>query len=94
MRDAIFAAYWGEERDIGRVDVLMELIGRLDVDPTDLKIALDIDLHAATVDADEELARRLRVPGVPTLFIGTGPGARVLVGAQDRATLDEAIRAR
>jgi predicted DsbA family dithiol-disulfide isomerase len=94
MRKAIFAAYWGEERDIGRVDVLMELVERLGVDPTDLKIALDIDLHARSVTEDEELARRLRVPGSPTLFIGTGPSARVLVGAQDRAALDEAIRAR
>lgn len=94
LRDAIFAAYWAEGRDIGRVDVLTELVDRLGVDPTDLKIALDIDLHAASVAEDEELARRLRVPGTPTIFIGTGPGARVLVGAQDRAALDEAIRAR
>jgi predicted DsbA family dithiol-disulfide isomerase len=93
MRDAIYRAYWAEERDIGRVDVLMEIVATLGVDPVDLKIALDIDRYSESVVHDLRLAERLRVPGVPTLFVGTGPTATVLVGAQSPEALDEALRA-
>lgn len=93
MREAIYRAYWAEERDIGRVDVLMEIVAPLGVDPVDLKIALDIDRYSESVVHDLRLAERLRVPGVPTLFIGTGPAATVLVGAQSPEALDEALRA-
>jgi predicted DsbA family dithiol-disulfide isomerase len=93
MRDAIYRAYWADERDIGRVDVLMEIVAPLGVDPVDLKIALDIDRYSESVVHDLRLAERLRVPGAPTLFVGTGPTATVLVGAQSPEALDEALRA-
>ena len=93
MRDAIFSAYWADERDIGRIDVLMELIGSLGVDPVELKIALDIDQFEAEVARDIEVARRLRVPGAPTIFIGTGGDAAILVGAQTPEDLDDALHA-
>jgi predicted DsbA family dithiol-disulfide isomerase len=93
MRAAIYRAYWAEERDIGRVDVLMEIVATLGVDPVDLKIALDIDRYSESVVHDLWLAERLRVPGAPTLFVGTGPAATVLVGAQSPEALDEALRA-
>lgn len=92
MRDSIYRAYWGEERDIGRVDVLMEIAASLGLDPIDLKIALDIDRYAEAVVHDLRLAERLHVPGAPTLFIGTGPAATILVGAQSPEALDEALR--
>jgi predicted DsbA family dithiol-disulfide isomerase len=91
MRPTIFEAYWVEERDIGRIDVLMELAERSDLDPVQLKIALDIDRYREGVLRDEALARQLRITGIPTLFLGTGPGAHVLVGAQSYASLYEAL---
>ncbi|HET8655426.1 MAG TPA: DsbA family protein [Longimicrobiaceae bacterium] len=94
MRRAIFRAYWGEERDIGRIDVLGELIARLDVDPEDLRIALDIDRFHDEVVGDEEIAARLRVRATPTVFIGTGRDARIHVGALGPAALDEALASR
>jgi predicted DsbA family dithiol-disulfide isomerase len=93
MRDAIYRAYWAEERDIGRVDVLMEIAASLGLDPVDLKIALDIDQYSESVVHDQRLAERLRVPGAPTIFVGTGATATVLVGAQSPEALDEALRA-
>lgn len=94
MREALFTAYWAEERDIGRIDVLAELISRFDVDPADLRIALDIDQYREGVLQDQALAQRLRVTGVPVLYVGSGPHARVLLGAQTAAGLDEAIASR
>ena len=92
MRDAIFRAYWADGRDIGRIDVLTALIQPLGVDPVDLKIALDIDQFEDTVANDLHTARRLHIPGAPTLFIGTGPGAAILVGAQTPEALATAMR--
>jgi predicted DsbA family dithiol-disulfide isomerase len=94
MRRALYTAYWGDGLDIGRIDVLMALAAGVDLDPTDLKIALDIDTHRDDVLAHEELARRLRVVRVPTLFVGTGPEAVILEGARELGALDEALGGR
>jgi predicted DsbA family dithiol-disulfide isomerase len=91
MRMALYRAYWEEGHDIGRIDVLMSLIEALGEAPTDLKIALDIDRYSDAVAGDVALARRLRVARVPTLFLGSGPEARILQGARSLAALDEAI---
>lgn len=91
MRAAIFHAYWAEGADIGRIDVLTRLIAPLGIDPEDLKIALDIDRYREEVLRDQEIARRLGVVSTPTLYLGTGPAARVLLGAQSRAGLDSAL---
>ena len=61
----IFAAYWTEGRDIGRIDVLSELASSVGLDPEELKIALDIDKFSDEVLRDRELAQKLRVPGTP-----------------------------
>lgn len=96
VRREIYQAYWRDGRDIGRIDVLAELVTEFDVDAEDARIALDIDRHAAAVLEDEEVARRLRIPGTPTVFLGTGQRARVLAGAHGPAVLrtliDEAIQ--
>lgn len=91
MRAAIYAAYWADGEDIGRIDVLLARIQPLGVDPEELKIALDIDRHRDEVLRDRALAERLRITGTPTLFLGTGSAARALVGAQSPAQLDAAV---
>jgi predicted DsbA family dithiol-disulfide isomerase len=93
MRAALYSAYWRRERDIGRIDVLMEIAAEVGMDPMELKIALDIDLFREDVLADETLARRLGVVGVPTLYLGRGEGAAILQGALSVAALDAAVRA-
>ncbi len=93
MRAAIFAAYWREGRDIGRIDVLVSLAPEVGLDPVDLRIALDIDRHLDAVLRDEALAERLRVVSTPTLFVGSGHEARVLVGAPVPEELEAAIAA-
>lgn len=87
VRAAIYRAYWEDGADIGRVDVLRAIAAGAGFDPEDAKIALDIDRFTDEVVADEELARRLRVPGTPTLFLGTGPRAGVLAGAHGPGVL-------
>ncbi|HET7275052.1 MAG TPA: DsbA family protein [Longimicrobiaceae bacterium] len=91
MRAAIFEAYWGDGQDIGRVDVLMELVAALGLDPEDLKIALDLDSFTEVVLGERELAARLNISSTPTIFIGTGQDATILVGAQSSGDLKDAI---
>lgn len=82
MRRAIYTAYWSEGLDIGRIDVLARMARELGMDDEELRIVLDIDRFEPEILHDEETARRLNVPGTPTMFIGTGRNARVVAGAQ------------
>lgn len=91
MRAALFAAYFREGLDVGRIDVLVEVGERVGLDRTELKVVLDIDRFSEEVRRDRELALRGGVSQTPTLVVGSGPAARVLVGAQPYAVLREAI---
>ncbi|HET7232805.1 MAG TPA: DsbA family protein [Longimicrobium sp.] len=92
MREALFAAWFGEGRDIGRVDVLVELAQGVGLDPTETHVVLDVDRHAAAVDADQALARRLGITAVPALVVGGGPDAELLLGAQPLDVLRQVLR--
>ncbi len=94
LRRAIYQAYWSESRDVARIDVLVHLATGVGLDGEALKIALDIDLHREERLRDAALAARLRVPGVPAIFVGEGRDARVLLGAQSASALDEALAVR
>ena len=94
MRDAIFAGYFAEGRDVGRIDVLVEIGESVGLDRTELKVVLDIDRYTGAVVADEALAARSGIQGIPVLVVGSGPGARALVGAQSYAALRDAVPGR
>jgi len=91
MRDAIFAAYFAEGRDISRIDVLVELGAVLGLDASELKVVLDVDSLSPRIQAEQDAARRAGVEGTPTLVAGTGDEARWLVGARPYAELRAAI---
>lgn len=89
MREAIFTAYFGDGRDIGRIDVLVELGAALGLDATELKVVLDVDSYSGAVDADRALAARLGIAAVPVLVAGAGADAELASGAQPYAALRE-----
>jgi predicted DsbA family dithiol-disulfide isomerase len=91
MRDAIFAAYFAEGRDIARIDVLVELGAALGLDRTELKVVLDVDSMAPRIQAEQDAARGAGVEGTPTIVAGTGDEARWLVGARPYAELRAAV---
>lgn len=91
MRAAIYRAFWEEGLDIGRIDVLQELAPAAGLDPFDLKVALDIDRYREEVLRDQEVARRLGIRHGPVLYLGTGPGARILIGPQTEEQISTAI---
>jgi predicted DsbA family dithiol-disulfide isomerase len=93
-REAIFAAYFDQGRDIGRVDVLVELATALGLDATETHVVLDVDRYSDVVDADAALARRLGIAAVPALVAGGGAGAELLLGAQPLEVLRQVLRSK
>jgi predicted DsbA family dithiol-disulfide isomerase len=91
MREALFAAHFGQGRDIGRIDVLVEIGAAAGLDASELKVVLDVDAFSARVAAEQEAGRGAGVEGVPTVVVGTGDEARWLVGARPYKELRAAV---
>lgn len=95
LRQAIYTLFWSAGADIARIDVLGDAAASVGLDPEDLRIALDIDRYAGEVDADQLLGDRLRIPGTPAIFLGTGATASVILGTRPadelRRLIDGAI---
>lgn len=87
MREAVWSAYFRDGRDVGRIDVLVELGVALGLDATEMKVVLDVDSMAGAVAADEALARRLGIGAVPALVIGADAEAELVTGALPYAEL-------
>jgi predicted DsbA family dithiol-disulfide isomerase len=72
LHAALFEAFLLEGRDLGRVDVLLDLAVRHGLDLSRTKAVLDVDRHAPDVVEARAQAERLGVRGVPTLRAGQG----------------------
>lgn len=86
MHNALFRAFFEDGRDIGDVEVIVDVAAPVGLDLDELRTALAEDRHTEKVLADEELSRKLGVSSVPTMFV-TPAGAdlseaEVITGAQ------------
>jgi predicted DsbA family dithiol-disulfide isomerase len=75
---AVFAAYFAEGRDIGRISVLKEIAISVGLDPVALADALQRGDYAPVVDEDVQLSTDIGLRGVPAFIIGN----QAIVGAQ------------
>jgi predicted DsbA family dithiol-disulfide isomerase len=80
---ALFDAFFVEGRDIGRVDVLVEIARNLGLDPTEAKAVLDVDRYSEEVSAFGDRARALGIDAPPAFSFGEG----TLQGFHNRDTL-------
>lgn len=87
VHDAVFGAFHLEGRDIGRVDVLLEIAVAAGLDNTETRAVLDVDRHLESVRTLRHVAERLALPGVPTLLTEH----RMLKGLLDVDALREAL---
>src|SRR5690606_28717138 len=69
VHEALFAAFLQEGRDIGRIDVLVQVAGEAGLDRTEAKAVLDVDRHTAVLDGLRGEAERLGIRGVPTILV-------------------------
>jgi predicted DsbA family dithiol-disulfide isomerase len=66
VRERLMRAYTAEGADLGDHGVLARLAAEVGLDPSDVEALLDGDAFGDAVRADEALARRLGIRGVPT----------------------------
>ena len=89
IHDALYRAYFVDRRNIGDVDVLLEIVGEVDLPVEEARDVLAERRFQAAVDADWELSRRYGVTGVPT-FVAAQQG---VVGAQPYEVLEQLVEA-
>ena len=61
---------WTEDRDIGKVETLMEAAKRVGIDPGDLKIALDEHIFGQRALDAVNAARQIGITNTPTIILG------------------------
>jgi len=89
MRARIFEAYFLERRDIGRIDVLVEIGGRAGLDEAETKAVLDVDRFQAAVVHARAVASSANVSSTPAIVASE----RRLEGFHNRTTLGTFLRA-
>ena len=85
---ALYETLLVEGRDLGRVDVLVELADVLGMDKTEAKAVLDVDRYAEKVAEAAESARRAGVRSAPTLLGEAGH----LEGFHNREAISTLLR--
>lgn len=80
--DAVYRAYFLEERDIGEVSVLADLAGKVGLDPEDFSQTLAKGVYTAAEKEAAAYSRDvLRPSGVPTLYLN---GEKVMLHSYTR----------
>lgn len=92
MRQAIFRAYFVDNRDLGQLGVLVEVGREVGLEPEALRQALEDGRYTQRVMELEEVSRRLGVQAVPTIVIGELGVAGVRPYEVLRRVLEEAER--
>ena len=95
MMNRLFYANFSEGRELGLIEVLVELAGDVGLDPAAVENCLESGHFSDAVLADQNEAKSFQVQSLPHFVLG---GTHVLTGVQDSAlfsrTLDAAWAAR
>lgn len=86
--DRVLRAFFQEDLDIGRVDVLTLIAQKVGLDPVDFEAALRDGRYRETHQRSLEMARAQGVNAVPAFRIGQ----RWLPGVQEAGVLERAMR--
>jgi predicted DsbA family dithiol-disulfide isomerase len=87
LHAALFAAYFVEGRDIGRIDTVCAIAGEVGLDAAELRVTLGVDTHAEQVERESMAALEAGLTGGPGFVTGTGETTRALSGWHDYDTL-------
>jgi predicted DsbA family dithiol-disulfide isomerase len=90
FKERLFRASFTEGRQIGDVDILVELAGEVGIDPAAAREALDSGRYVQAVIDDEREAHELGATGVPYFVIN---GKYGISGAQSRDAFLQALEA-
>jgi len=87
LRDPLYKAYFEDSRNIGDIEVLVDVASTNGVPPDQARQVVTTRTHKVAVDADWALARSYGITGVPSFIAG----GRKVVGAQPYSTLEKLI---
>ncbi|MGY9003800.1 MAG: DsbA family protein, partial [Rhodospirillales bacterium] len=85
MHKKIYQAYFVENKNIGNIDVLVELAESAGLDGSESRKVLEERRYETAVDEDWTKSRQMGVSGVPT-YVAGGAG---VVGAQPYEVLEQ-----
>jgi predicted DsbA family dithiol-disulfide isomerase len=89
LKRALLQAYHGEGRNPAAADVLVELAGKVGLDPVRARAIVDSDEFTDEVREREKLWRQRGVTGVPFVVVN---GKYAIEGAQPPEAFEEALR--
>jgi predicted DsbA family dithiol-disulfide isomerase len=85
LHDALYRAYFVASKNIGDIDVLLDVVKSVGLSVEDAKAALENRTFEQAVDADCQKSQQYGVTGVPT-YVAGGYG---VVGAQPYEALEQ-----
>lgn len=85
IHDKFFEAYFVEARNVGDIEVIIDIVKSVGLDETEARAVLAERRFKDAVDADWQKSRAYGVTGVPT-FVSSGKG---MVGAQPYEALEQ-----
>lgn len=88
LHDALYRAYFVDSKNIGDVDVLLEVVGSVGLSVEDARDVLENRTFQQAVDADWQKSQQYGVTGVPT-YVAGGYG---VVGAQPYEALEQLMK--
>ena len=88
LHDALYRAYFVDSKNIGDVDVLLEVVGSVGLSVDDARAVIENRTFESEVDADWQKSQQYGVTGVPT-YVAGGYG---VVGAQPYEALEQLMQ--
>lgn len=85
----LFSAYWSQARDIGDVDVLVDIAQAAGLSADKAREVIESDAYAEQVRASTAAAHRAGVTGVPAWVVD---GKILVPGAQPHEVFDRVLR--
>jgi len=89
FHEQVFHAYFTEVKDIGRLDVILDIARSAGLDAEELKTALQEGRYSAKLQAAQQQSERYRVTGVPAFIINE---EHKIVGAQPLEVFREVMQ--
>ncbi len=89
LKLALFDACFTQQRDVSDIDVLMDAVGTVGLDPKAARVALKSGAHGAPVREKQQFWTSRGISGVPSMVFG---GKYLLTGAQGTDTYAQVLQ--
>lgn len=88
FNNALFSAFFQDGLDIGKLETLLQIAEKLDLNPNGLESEAQMDSYVCKVLHDEEMARQAQVKAVPAYVVN---GKVLAAGVQSLSQLQQLI---